>query len=140
MSSLAVARSSASGEERSFDQRVVDLVNQIRSRYGLQTLRFNSALNDAAEAHNLTMINQRRMAHDGIGDGTPGDRIRRVGFAGGWGENVAVGQRSPEQVVDEWMASPGHRANILKPQFAQLGVAFGLTADGLPFWSQEFGT
>jgi uncharacterized protein YkwD len=53
---------------------------------------------------------------------------------------VAVGQRSPDQVVNEWMNSPTHRANILNPNFRQMGVSYGTTSDGFPYWTQSFGS
>jgi uncharacterized protein YkwD len=62
-----------------------------------------------------------------------------AGWNWAWGENAAVGQYSPEQVVSEWMASPGHRANILNPNFAFLAVGYGVGANGRPYWTQSFG-
>lgn len=126
-------------EDSATEQRVVDLVNQERAKYGLSPLRYNTALDRAAEKHNATQANERTMAHIGTGDSDPGSRIRAEGFTRDWGENVAVGQRSAEQVVAEWMASPTHRANILNPNFTQLGVSYTSTHDGYPFWTQSFG-
>lgn len=129
----------STSEDHEFEQRVLELVNQERAKYGLRALVYNGVLDRAAEKHNAQQVRTQTMAHDGIGDGTPGERIRAEGFRSAWGENVAVGQRSPEQVVREWMASPSHRANILNPNFRQLGVAFQVGTNGVPFWAQEFG-
>lgn len=131
--------SKASGEDAA-ERRVVNLVNQVRARYGLSTLRYEPALDGAAEGHALTMAHTGRMAHSGIGDGTPAQRIRANGFTGAWGENVARGQRSPEQVVHEWMLSPTHRANILNPNFNRLAVAHTTGRDGTHYWAQAFGS
>lgn len=125
--------------EDPFEQRVVDLVNQLRAGYGLSPLGFDARLDVGAERHTAHMAIVGRMAHDGIGDGTPQERMLAAGWNGAWGENAAVGQTTPEQVVAEWMASPGHRANILNPNFALLAVGYGTSPDGRPYWTQSFG-
>lgn len=126
-------------EDAAYEQQVLDLVNAERAKAGLGAVRYSAALDSAAETHNAFQTQQRTMAHIDIGDGDPGARIRAAGFNGAWGENVAVGQRTPEQVVAEWMASPTHRANILNPNFSQIGVAHETTTDGFSFWTQSFG-
>ena len=126
-------------EDSSFEQRVLDLVNVERAKYGLSPLRYNATLDGVSEAHNLVQVDNRTMSHLYSGDGSPEARVRAAGFYGAWGENVAVGQSSPEQVVREWMASPTHRANILNGSFSQMGVAYGRTSDGYSFWTQTFG-
>lgn len=139
VSAPTVSAVSTGAEDSSFEQRVVDLVNAERAAYGLSPLRYNAQLDAAAEAHNSVQVQTRTMAHINIGDGDPGARIRATGFMGAWGENVAVGQNSPDQVVREWMNSPTHRANILNPDFHQIGVSFAQTSDGYSFWTQSFG-
>ena len=134
---VAAARSSY--EDHPFEQRVLDLVNQVRASYGLRPVTWNAALDSEAEAHVAHMSRVDRMAHDSIGDGDPGQRMRAHGWTRAWGENVAVGQTTPEQVVREWLASPGHRANILNPNFSYLSVAYGTNAAGRPYWGQAFG-
>lgn len=126
-------------EDHAFEQRVVDLVNQIRAQNGLGQLAYDVRLDRAAEQHTAHMGNVDVMAHDNIGDGTPAERIAANGFLNAWGENVAVGQTSPEQVVAEWMASPGHRANILNASYTHIGVGYGVNNAGRPYWAQEFG-
>lgn len=126
-------------EDDPFEQRVLELINEERAKAGLAPVTYNGALDNAAEkhAHHMSIVN--RMAHDGIGDGTPGERIRAEGFRKAWGENVATGQTSPEQVVREWMNSPTHRRNILDPNFRQMGVGQTVAANGRTYWAQEFG-
>lgn len=126
-------------EDHPFEQRVLELVNVERARHGLAPLRYQRQLDQASEGHNRQQVATRTMAHDGIGDGDPGSRIRATGFNRSWGENVATGQTSPEQVVAEWMASPGHRRNILDPSFSYLGVSYATAADGRSYWAQSFG-
>lgn len=129
----------ASNEDNDFERQVVDLINKERAKEGLAPVSYNGQLDNAAEKHASHMAKVGSMAHDGIGDGDPGERIRSEGFAKGWGENVATGQTSPAQVVQEWMASPGHRRNIMDPNFRQMGVAYTTAENGRSYWAQEFG-
>lgn len=126
-------------EDSSFEQQVVDLVNAERSRFGLGGLGYRAELDLAAERHNDRQAATSTMAHAGIGDASPGDRVMAVGFRKAWGENVAAGQTSPAQVVAEWMASPTHRRNILDPTYTQIGVSHTRSGSGRAFWVQEFG-
>lgn len=128
-----------SKEDHAFEQRVLELINVERAKAGLKPVRYSGTLDNAAEKHADHMAIVGKMAHDGIGDGDPGERIRAEGFRKAWGENVATGQTSPEQVVREWMASPGHRRNILDPNYQQMGVAYVTAANGRSYWAQEFG-
>lgn len=135
-----VERADNSGEDHAFEAKVLELVNKERAKAGLSPVRYNGTLDNAAEKHARHMGLVGRMAHDGIGDGDPGERIRAEGFRRGWGENVATGQSSPEQVVREWMNSPSHRRNILDPNFRSLGVAYTTAANGRSYWAQAFGS
>lgn len=136
----AAAPTTATGTEtNAFEQRVLQLVNAERAANGLGPVAYHGTLDRAATGHNAQQAATRTMAHEGIGDGTPGDRARAVGWNDSWGENVAVGQTSPEQVVAEWMASPGHRRNILDPAYTKMGVSYTTDAGGSPYWAQTFG-
>lgn len=126
-------------EDHNFEQRVLDLVNAERARAGLRPLSYQRQLDQASEGHARHMAGVGRMAHEGIGDGDPGSRILATGFDDSWGENVATGQTSPEQVVAEWMASPGHRRNIMDPNYRFLGVSYEVAAGGRTYWAQSFG-
>ena len=76
------------------------------------------------------------MTHTGSDGSNAGDRIARAGFsAGTWGENVAAGYATAASVVDGWMNSSGHRANILDPSFTHIGVAVANAAEGTPYWT-----
>ncbi len=76
------------------------------------------------------------MGHTGSDGSNAGDRIRANGGSfGTWGENVAAGYGSAAGVVDGWMNSAGHRANILNPAFTRIGVAIATSADGTPYWT-----
>ncbi len=131
--------SSRKDEDDAFEQRVLELINVERQKAGLAPVSYNATLDSAAEKHAAHMAAVRRMAHDGIGDGDPGARARAEGWRKSWGENVATGQTSPEQVVREWMNSPTHRRNIMDPNFRNMGVGLTMGADGRSYWAQEFG-
>ncbi|MCW2926656.1 MAG: hypothetical protein JWM86_624 [Thermoleophilia bacterium] len=135
----APVANASNAEDDAFEKRVLELINQERAKAGLGSVGYNGTLDDAAEKHASHMSQVGKMAHDGIGDGDPGSRIRAEGWRNAWGENVATGQTSPEQVVREWMASPTHRKNILDPSFRSMGVGYVTGANGRSYWAQEFG-
>jgi uncharacterized protein YkwD len=128
-----------SGEDDGFEAAIVRLVNEHRARHGLAPLVYHAALDTVAENHATHQSNVRKMAHGDIGDGTSAERIRSVGWNGAWGENVAVGQTSAQQVVSEWIASPSHNRNLLDPNFSYIGVGINKGADGRLYFAQEFG-
>ncbi|MCW2961728.1 MAG: transrane protein [Thermoleophilia bacterium] len=128
-----------SAEDGAFEGRVTELVNKERAKEGLKPLAYSGMLDSAAEAHNEQQVAVGVMAHEGLGDSDPGQRIRSAGFDKAWGENVATGQTTPEQVVAEWMASPGHRRNIMDADFTKLGVSYAAAANGRSYWAQSFG-
>ena len=109
---------------------VLCLVNGHRADAGLPALVEDRALEVAAQAHAEDMGRRNFFEHrdpDGV---TPDMRIRRAGFDGvTTGENIAWGmggmEDTPVRIVDRWMASPGHRANILRPTFTRIGTGIG---------------
>ncbi|MFK7919881.1 MAG: CAP domain-containing protein [Ilumatobacter sp.] len=123
-------------------QAILDLVNVERMSRGLVPVRFSAKLNDAALVHTLNQAADGDIYHVDPDDGSsPGDRITRTGYRfSTWGENVAAGYRTPQDVMVGWMESPGHCRNILNPGFTELGV--GYVSGGQVynhFWTQEFG-
>ncbi|MYV48115.1 CAP domain-containing protein [Streptomyces sp. SID2888] len=119
-------------------KRVVELVNAERGKAGCSPLKLNATLSKAAQAHSEDMAAHRNMSHTGSDGSSPGDRITRAGYTwSSYGENVAYGYATPEQVMAGWMSSPGHKANILNCGFKEIGV--GLAQPG-SYWTQDFGT
>lgn len=117
-------------------QRVFDLVNEERAAAGLSPLALNAKLNDAAQAHAESMYEEGYFSHTGSDGSTVADRVERFGYA--WstvGENIAYGATSPEQVMQMWMNSSGHRANILGSGYTEMGV--GIDTRGA-MWVQVF--
>ena len=104
---------------------VLTCVNQIRAYYGLHSLSSNGSLNATAQACADRMASSGQMTHSAYPGGW-----------GTWGENIAEGYGSSVSVFNAWMASPGHRANILRPTFTQMGL--GHVSAG-SWWCQQFG-
>ncbi|MFD4243966.1 CAP domain-containing protein [Streptomyces sp. NPDC058525] len=116
---------------------VVALVNQERAKAGCSALTVNAKLTTAALNHSKDMAAHSNMSHTGSDGSDPGQRITRAGYA--WmtyGENVAYGYSTPEQVMTGWMNSPGHRENILNCSFKEIGVGL---AQPNSYWTQSFG-
>lgn len=119
------------------EAQVLTIVNKERAKAGCKALTSNAKLVLAARRHSQFMADTGKHAHDGIGDGTPQDRIEKAGYAWrGWGENIAWGYTSAAAVMDGWMNSPGHRANILNCSYTEIGI--GVDRGGVN-WTQDFG-
>ena len=121
----------------SFEEQVVDLVNVERSKRKLAPLSHEERLIEAARRHSTDMADGNFLDHTGSDGSNAGQRIDDAGYDWHtWGENIAYGYPNPASVVDAWMNSSGHRANILNPNFVHIGV--GHVDDGVDFWTQEF--
>lgn len=119
-----------------YEREVVRLVNENRALYNLPALQLNAELCRVARFKALDMRQNRYFDHTSPTYGSPFDMMKSFGISYRTaGENIAMGYRTPQQVVDGWMNSSGHRANILNPSFSQIGV--GYVEDG-HYWSQMF--
>lgn len=119
--------------------QILALVNQERRSRGLVEVRFSSTLHVAAQDYAELMGRQNRLSH--TLDGAVWDRIEALGYRySTCGENIAWNCRDAAHVMDEWMKSPGHRANILNPDFRELGVGIAKNAAGEKYHCQVFGT
>ncbi|ABW33170.1 CAP domain-containing protein [Acaryochloris marina] len=135
-------------EQDRFDQQLLDLVNQERESRGLRPLQLSQNLDQAADQHSARMATGDFFAHRDPQTGTSaGDRIEAAGYTGWstWGENIAAGQATPEAVLNAWMGSSGHRANILNPNFTHMGIGYDLLENDTGnqryshYWTQVFG-
>ncbi|MFD8916055.1 CAP domain-containing protein [Streptomyces sp. NPDC059575] len=118
--------------------QIVQLVNAERAKVGCSPLTVNAELNKAAQAHSDDMAAHQNMSHTGSDGSDPGARITAAGYQwSAYGENVAYGYSTPAEVMAGWMASPGHRENILNCSYKEIGV--GLAQPG-SYWTQDFGT
>ncbi|HEX2315357.1 MAG TPA: CAP domain-containing protein [Thermomonospora sp.] len=125
---------------REFTDEVVALTNAERGAFGLRALVPDVRLAAAAQAHSADMVARRFYSHTSPDGREPWDRAAAAGCGHrGIGENIACGQRSPAEVVQGWMNSPGHRANILKPEFTHIGVGFVGGGQAGTYWTQLFG-
>ncbi|MFD0142822.1 MULTISPECIES: CAP domain-containing protein [unclassified Streptomyces] len=120
-------------------EEVVRLVNVERAAAGCKALTVDADLTEAAQDYTDDMAATGNFSHTGTDGSQPQDRIEAAGYT--WsrsGENIAKGQADAAAVMDAWMHSPGHRANILNCGFTEIGV--GVSTDGGPWWTQDFGT
>lgn len=121
---------------------VVQLTNLERASRGLEPLEWNNNLAEAAAAMCCEMINRDFFDHVDPDGKNVVDRAEAAGYTSWYmlGENLAGGQYSPEEVVQAWMDSPGHRENILEPDFTEIGVAYREGGSYRTYWTQVFGT
>jgi uncharacterized protein YkwD len=139
------------GDWREAGRKVLKLVNAARAkerncgnkRYkAARPLHWNAKLGAAALAHSRDMAEHDYFGHKGHEGSTVGTRAKEEGYA--WrsiGENVAAGQGSPKQVVDGWLSSSGHCANIMSAHFTEMGAAYATNpkSDMAIYWTQIFG-
>lgn len=126
---------------RAWRDQVLQLVNQERTSRGLGRVTRNTTLEDQATQYACEMITYDFFAHDNPVTGSDlADRADEFGYDY-WtiGENLAAGQSTPAAVVEDWMDSPDHRANILNPAFTELGVGVRVGGQYGYYWVQEFG-
>jgi uncharacterized protein YkwD len=119
---------------------VVVLTNRERARAGLPPLAVDPLLARAAQAYSTDMAVRAFYSHTSPEGTQPWDRAAAAGSTRrSIGENIACGQRSAAEVVEGWMNSPGHRANILKPDFTHIGIGFAGGGPAGTYWTQLFG-
>ena len=124
----------------SFKQEVLNLVNIERAKQGLNPLVMDdSLLSKCADAKAKDMVVNKYFDHNSPVYGSPFDMMRQFGVKFSTaGENIAQGQATPQQVMNSWMNSSGHRANILNPNFKKLGVGIYKDSNGRLSWVQQF--
>ncbi len=104
------------------EQSIIDQTNAERARNGVAPLAVDASLEQTARNHAAWMTNNRVMQHSTMNVA----------------ENIAWNQRSVPEVMNSWMNSPGHRANILNPSYHRIGVAAYTATDGSVYWCQQF--
>lgn len=131
------------------EREIVRLTNLEREKCGIHPLTYTYLLSQSALLHSLDMAENHFISHTGSDGSTLKQRILRLGNHD-WvllGENLAMGQRTPAQVINAWMSSPGHRENLLNHNFFEIGVAYIEGDVKLPigsywragYWVQHFG-
>jgi RNA polymerase sigma factor (sigma-70 family) len=134
------SRTTKAAASASVARQVTDLVNTERAKSGCDPVRHNDVLGTAALRHSADMDARDYFDHTDPDGAGPGERITAAGYEWStYGENIARGQQTPDQVMNSWMDSPGHRANILNCAFKEMGVGLHEDAEG-PWWTQVFAT
>ncbi|WP_405665700.1 CAP domain-containing protein [Streptomyces sp. NBC_01166] len=132
------ATTPASPSATSAQATVLTLVNQERAKVGCSPVTTSASLTALAQDFSEDMAARDFFGHTDPDGATPWDRAAAAGVAGLGGENIARGQADAQAVMDAWMNSDGHRANILNCDYKTLGVGVHLGSGG-PWWTQDFG-
>ncbi|WML32193.1 CAP domain-containing protein [Neobacillus sp. OS1-32] len=126
----------ATGTVSQYAQQVISLTNAERRKQGLSELKADTLLGSVAQRKANDMQQNHYFSHTSPTYGSPFDMMRDFGVTyKAAGENIAQGQRTPQEVVNAWMNSPGHRANILNAKYTHIGVGFESAGK---HWSQMF--
>ncbi len=119
-----------------YENEVIRLVNEQRVKNGLKELQADWQLSRVARFKSQDMKDNNYFSHTSPTYGSPFEMIKNFGISyRSAGENIAKGQRTPQAVVNAWMNSSGHRANILNSTYTKIGV--GYVSDG-NYWTQMF--
>lgn len=125
-------------EVSDIEKEVARLVNIERQKYGLKDLTLDAPLSAAARLKSQDMVDKNYFSHQSPTYGSPFDMLRKLNISYQTaGENIAMGQRTATEVVNAWMNSSGHRANILSQNYGKIGVGYA-TKNGTPYWTQIF--
>ncbi|WP_161524691.1 CAP domain-containing protein [Alteribacter lacisalsi] len=124
------------GDLKDFELQVIELTNQERANNGMPALDTNVDLCYVARRKSQDMNENNYFSHTSPTYGSPFDMMRDYGIQyTAAGENIAQGQPTPEQVVQQWMESPSHRENILSGNYSQIGVGYETNGN---HWTQMF--
>lgn len=131
---------SASQEENhQFESEVLKLTNEMRLQHGLPALKRDTKVEKVARKKSENMRDENYFSHTSPTYGSPFDMLKSHGVAYRFaGENIAVGQQAPRDVVDDWMSSPDHRINILNPDYTHLAIGYAEGGSYHHYWTQMF--
>lgn len=131
--------SKADQEDIDFIERVLELVNEERAKEGAKPLVLDEDLCAVAAMHSEDMIARNFFDHENPDGASPFDRMKAYGISYmAAAENIAAGQTTPEQVMDSWMNSPGHRKNILNNAYGKIGIGIAMGGEYRIYWTQCF--
>ena len=120
-------------------QEVLNIVNKERTSRGLSALKFNAELAKVATTKSQDMIDRNYFDHNSPTYGSPFDMMKKFGITyKSAGENIAMGQKTPQEVMTAWMNSDGHRKNILNSSFTEIGIGIAKDKNGRLYWTQMF--
>ncbi|MDO4618402.1 MAG: CAP domain-containing protein, partial [Clostridia bacterium] len=119
-----------------YEKEVIRLVNEIRAEYGLNELTYDWELARVARYKSQDMKDNNYFSHTSPIYGSPFQMMKSFGITyKAAAENIAKGQKTPEAVVNAWMSSSGHRANILNSSYTKIGVGYVESGN---IWTQMF--
>jgi uncharacterized YkwD family protein/spore coat assembly protein SafA len=121
------------------ENEVIRLVNVQRANAGLPALKANWQLSRVARYKSADMANKGYFSHNSPTYGTPFQMMQNFGLSfTAAGENIAYGQKTPAEVMRDWMNSPGHKSNIMSSSFSEIGVGLAKNKNGVCYWTQQF--
>ena len=121
------------------ENEVARLVNAERAKAGLPALKINWQLSRVARYKSADMAERGYFSHYSPTYGTPFHMMENFGLRfSAAGENIAYGQRTPAEVMRDWMNSPGHRNNIMSRSYTEIGVGLAKNKNGVCYWTQMF--
>ncbi|MFS0861355.1 SafA/ExsA family spore coat assembly protein [Fredinandcohnia sp. 179-A 10B2 NHS] len=124
---------------KSIENQVIQLTNQQRAKNGLPALKADWELSRVARYKSVDMRDKNYFSHTSPTYGSPFTMMKNFGVSYRTAaENIAAGQRTPQEVVNAWMNSPGHRANILKSDITHIGVGYAEGGSKRHYWTQMF--
>lgn len=124
---------------KNVEEQVLSIVNQERQKQGLRPLQMDWELQRVARTKSQDMAQRNYFSHTSPTYGSPFDMMKQFGISyRAAGENIASGQRTPQEVMNSWMNSSGHRANILKSEFTHIGVGYYRGGNYGHMWTQMF--
>jgi uncharacterized protein YkwD len=134
LEALCVDEMRSNEQTKTFRQEVCILVNEVRVGMGLNPVTLKAKLSRVSQNHAAEMFTNNFLEHTDISGREPTDRIRASSiFFSSSAENIARGQETPEEVMNAWMNSPAHKANIINSAFKNMGVGFHQK-----YWVQNF--
>ncbi|MGE6376326.1 CAP domain-containing protein [Peribacillus muralis] len=129
-------KTETNSELSAFEQQVVKLTNAERAKQGLSALKIDTELSKVARIKSQDMKDNNYFDHNSPTYGSPFDMMKKFGISySSAGENIAQGQQTPEEVVQGWMNSQGHRENIMNSSFTHIGVGYVESGN---YWTQQF--
>ncbi|MBB3108488.1 putative YkwD family protein/spore coat assembly protein SafA [Paenibacillus phyllosphaerae] len=124
---------------KSVESQVAQLVNAERAKAGLKPLTLNWQLSRVARVKSEDMRDKAYFSHQSPTYGSPFEMMKAFGLSYSYaGENIAAGQTTAQAVMTSWMNSPGHKANILSPNFTEIGVGYAAGGSMRHYWTQQF--
>ncbi|MBB2942673.1 uncharacterized protein YkwD [Actinoplanes lutulentus] len=129
----------AKTSETTLQTQINQLINVQRTTHGCAALKVDAKLTVAARGHSAFMAQTGKFSHTGRSNSNFVARTKAAGFTNPSAENIAWGYRNAAEVVNGWMKSPGHRTNILNCKSKTVGVGAVYSANGTPYYTQDFG-